>query len=197
MADPKNALAPVPTNALLAKVQQYPAFQEIAQFLTSRRGALPPVEYAPLYGASGEYDPRTGKLRLSERLRYGDTKEAEDTIIHELTHSAVNELHGKYMQAKDLSKKTPEVQQFIDGYEKLMVAPDMKFQQAELAKRMAPDWVAANANYRASASELPAWAMGSATTGRDGGYGTPLHLNPTLATDFRVLLDLANRAKIK
>ena len=197
MAEPMNALAPLPVNSLIDRAQQYPAFQELAQFLTDRRGALPPVEYAPLYGESGRYDPRTGKLLLSERLGYGNTKEAEDTLIHELTHSAVNELHGKYMQAKDSRKKTPEIQQFIDGYEKLMVAPGMKFQQLNLAKRMAPEWVAANAGYRATASELPAWAMGSATTGRDGGYNTPLHLNPTLATEFRLLLDLANRSKIK
>ena len=197
MAEPVNALAPLPVNSLIDRARQYPAFQELAQFLTDRRGALPPVEYAPLYGESGRYDPRTGKLLLSERLGYGNTKEAEDTLIHELTHSAVSELHGKYMQAKDSRKKTPEIQQFIDGYEKLMVAPGMKFQQAELAKRMSPEWVAANAGYRATASELPAWAMGSAATGRDGGYATPLHMNPTLATDFRILLDLANRAKIK
>ena len=197
MAQPINALAPVPVNSLVDRARQYPEFQELSQFLVSRRGALPSVEYAPLYGESGRYDPRTGKLMLSERLGYGNAKEAEDTLIHELTHSAVNELHGKYMQAKDARKKTPEIQQFIDGYEKLMVAPGMKFQQLDLAKRMAPDWVAANAGYRATASELPAWAMGSMATGRDGGYGSPLHLNPTLATDFRVLLDLANRAKIK
>ena len=197
MAQPVNALAPASVNSLLDRAQQYPEFQELSQFLTARRGAFPPVEYAPLYGESGRYDPRTGKLMLSERLGYGSNKEAEDTLIHELTHSAVNELHGKYMQAKDMQKKTPEIQQFIDGYEKLMVAPGMKFQQAELAKRMAPEWVAANVGYRATASELPAWAMGSAATGRNGGYSTPTHLNPTLATDFRVLLDLANRAKIK
>jgi hypothetical protein len=192
-----NALVPVPANALYERAQAYPEFQELSQFLTSRRGALPPVEYAPLYGASGEYDPRTGKLKLAERMAYGTGKEAEDTVIHELTHSAVNELHGKYMQAKGLTRKTPEIQQFIDGYEKLMVAPGMKFQQAELAKRMAPDWAAANANYRASASELPAWAMGLSATGRNDGYEAPPHVNPTLATDFRILLDLANRAKIK
>ena len=197
MAGPTNALAPAPVNSLIARAQQHPAFQELSQFLISRRGALPPIEYAPLYGESGRYDPRTGKLMLAERLGYGNTKEAEDTLIHELTHSAVSELHGKYQQAKDAQKKTPEIQQFIDGYEKLMLSPGMKFQQLELAKQMAPEWTAANARYRASASELPAWAMGSATTGRDGGYNTPMHLNPTLATEFRVLLDLANRAKIK
>ena len=197
MAEPVNALAPLPVNALIDRARQYPAFQELSQFLTNRRGALPPVEYAPLYGESGQYNPRTGKLLISERFGYGNSKEAEDTLIHELTHSAVNELHGKYLQAKDARKKTPEIQQFIDGYEKLLVAPGVKFQQLELAKKMAPEWTATNASYRASASELPAWAMGSATTGRDGGYDTPLHLNPTLATEFRVLLDLANRAKIK
>ena len=199
MADRKNAFAPTPVNALVDKVRQYPEFQEMSQFLGP---AMPQFRYgsgAELMGASGQFNPmRPREVVLAERFGYGvDPGLAKETAIHELSHAAINKLRWAYEDAKKNRKGDSAAGQFADAYEKLLTRPDFVSQTSALANQMAPGWASSKNTYRASGGELPAWAMGLSATGRSDDYNSPLHLNPTLASELRILLDLANRAKTK
>ena len=196
MADRKNAFTAEPVNELINRARRFPEFQEMATYLG---GAMPQFRYSPgaeMMGSSGQYDPRTNRIALAERFAYGvNPGQAEETVVHELTHAAMDKMRWAYQNAKKNRDKDPAVGQFADAYEKLVKSPDFASQAQVTANRIAPGWAASKNAYRASSAELPAWAMGLSTTGRVDDYEAPLHLNPTLATEFRVLLDLANRMK--
>ena len=92
---------------------------------------------------------------------------------------------------------TPAEQQFTQAYEKLVYNsarrnPDESLARESLARRLDPEWAKKNRAYRASNVELPAWGMGFAVEPRRD-YDQPLHLDPTMATEFSILLDMANR----
>jgi hypothetical protein len=199
MADRKNVLAPQPINALIDRASQQPVFQEITGYLGP---AMPKFRYgggAELMGASGQFNPLSPReIVLAERFGYGaNSAKGEETAIHELTHAAINKMHWDYQAAKKKRKSDPTAAQFADAYEKLLLRPDFASQMSAVANRMDPQWVQKNKSYRATSAELPASAVGVASTGTADEYNAPLHLNPTLATQFRVLLDLANRVKTK
>jgi hypothetical protein len=196
MADRKNAFTAEPVNELINRTRRFPEFQEMAGYLG---GAMPQFRYgsgAEMMGSSGQYDPRTNRIALAERFAYGvNPGQAEETVVHELTHAAMDKMRWAYQNAKKNRGKDPAASQFADAYEKLVMSPDFVSQTSAVANRMAPGWAASKNAYRASGAELPAWGMGLSATGRADDYESPLHLNPTLATEFRVLLDLANRIK--
>lgn len=199
MAKPLNALAPVPANALYERAQTYPEFQELARYLGP---AMPTIRYgapAELMGASGQFNPlRARELAVAERLGYpGQEKAADETVMHELTHAAINKLHWAYQDAKKNRGSDAKAAQFADAYEKLLVRPDFISQASVLASRISPEWTKSKKDYRASGAELPAWAMGLSATNRTDDYGAPAHINPTLAAELRILLDLATRAQVK
>jgi len=90
--------------------------------------------------------------------------------------------------------KVPKDPQFMDAYEKLSFGG----KQMELANRMAQDFLKQNGDYRMTTTEAPAFAIGNMVGGRgSGSWPAPDHIDPTMATEFSVLLDLANRAQRK
>ena len=88
----------------------------------------------------------------------------------------------------------------MSGYEKLMRAPGQMFGQApkevltQTARKIAPEWTEKQKDYRSTGAELSAFGMGSAVS-PNVTSPAPLHIDPTYATEFQVLLDLANRAQ--
>jgi hypothetical protein len=177
---------------------EQPQYQELADYLMAR-SAMPPVKegYLP-GGANAEYSrntmfgrelPATGEVTIN----YGSND--PNSLIHELTHAAHYQMGRQYRQegAKDAEAK----QRFKDAYDRLLrtneqglvgfAAPTV-FQTEAMASRLAPDWTKQNSRYRSSVSELPAFAMGN-----QGAKGAPAHVDPTLSTEFRVLLDMALR----
>lgn len=203
MAEPINSLAPQSTNALIDRTRKYPEFREMSGYLG---GAMPNFRYgegAELMGASGKFNPLNPReVVLAERLGYDSNSGlGEETAIHELTHATMNKLHWAYQDALKNRKNDPAASQFVDAYEKLGLTPKYTSQAWTLANRIAPKWIAskaaAGASDRIGGLELPAWGMGLSATGRTDDYGSPPHLNPTLATEFRILLDLANKVKTK
>jgi hypothetical protein len=177
---------------------EQPQYQELADYLMAR-SAMPPVKEGYLPGdANAEYSrntmfgrelPATGEVTIN----YGSND--PNSLIHELTHAAHYQMGRQYRQegAKDAEAK----QRFKDAYDRLLrtneqglvgfAAPTV-FQTEAMASRLAPDWTKKNSRYRSSVSELPAFAMGN-----QGAKGAPAHVDPTLSTEFRVLLDMALR----
>lgn len=201
MAD--NKLAPDSVNALKTAARNYPEYLDLLKFLSVNQ---PPIRFANLGEETrGEYDynqryGNTGEIRISdEYLRPGQNRTAPRTLIHETTHATDRQLDDLYFKYKD-RPLTPEIAQFVEGYKKLRwnaENPNARVQappSENLARRLDPKWAEANARYRATAPELYGHAVGNmALPRRDS--DAPLHLDPSLATEHFILLDLANRAQ--
>jgi hypothetical protein len=203
-----NALAPRPQNALarqadplqslLKEAASYPQYGELVGYLSSRR-MMPPIQQKFGYPSSfasnvfGNTLPETGALTLSASAQ-------PSTLVHELTHAADRQIE---LQVRELRNKkrnaelTPLEQQFLSAYEKLVYRPgtflsDPKHTRPEVAAKIDPNWTRQNARYRSTSGELAAFGMGSSVA-PDVDNPAPLHVDPTYATEFSILLDMANR----
>ena len=196
----RNALAsrgPDRLQALLKEAAGSPEYGALVDYLSARR-MMPPIQIEGFDGGAfhrnsffGDRLPRTGVITVGYRSD-------PSTVVHELTHAADSQLDAQYNEIKEKAvrgKITPTEQQFIRAYEKLAYnrfAKDLP--RLEMAKRLAPEWAKKESDYRATNRELPAWGMGGTVTPNTD-YPAPLHLDPTMATEFQILMDLARRAQ--
>lgn len=200
----RNALAPQTSRemqALLRKTAAAPEYGSLVDYLAARR-MMPPINFSGLTGGKfthngvvGNELPATGVVTVG---RFVDPS----TVVHELTHAADRQMRLQYSELKNKrGSLTPEEKRFMDAYEKLVETPMSFTQRGELkrvgmAAQLDPKWRDAEGSYRASQSELPAWGMASAVTpARTRDYGAPPHLDPTMASEFQILMDLARRAQ--
>ena len=210
---PKNALVPKTANALaerqspldklLTASAKYPQYQDLTGYLNSRN-MMPPMNMAYLGSdTAGEFKrnnffnqnlPETGVVNFN----YGAEP---STVVHELTHAADRQLKDQYLNLKhNKSNLSPEEEQFVAAYQKLsqntnpMVFGLKRYPKEELANYLSPEWNKKNQRYRASEPELPAWGMASTIDSKDSReYNAPLHLDPTMATEFSILMNMAHR----
>ncbi len=193
------ATAADPMQDLLRRSAEAPEYGQLVEYLSMRR-QMPPIRFhlgtgggvftSPVFSRD-ESLPQTGVIGVSPSAE-------PSTVVHELTHAADRQIQLEY--SKLLQKRgelTPLEKQFMQVYDKLKyghwargTAGDRR---TEMAQRLDPQWSTKNAEYRASSSELPAWGMGQMVEGRQDSYRPPLHLNPTMATEFSILLDMAKR----
>lgn len=205
-----NKLAPPGRNALADRTQRLlretaeagPQYGELVDYLSARR-MMPPIGIKSLgsravFISGGENVPKTGVVELGARAA------SPNTLVHELTHAAQRQMELQYfgLRRKSRSDKlTQPEKQFVDAYEKLiyrsgeMLGAKPKATQRETAVSIAPKWVNEESDYRATGSELAAFGMGSAL-GRNFSYPAPLHIDPSYATEFSILLNLARRANV-
>lgn len=205
-----NALAPKPKNAmvrqtdklqsLLLKSADSPQYGELVDYLSARR-MMPPISLK--YGSSSSFVfpgtfsnpnklPSTGVVKIAER-------ETPNAVVHELTHAAQRQIELQYRSLFQKNRKTsltPIEKQFMQAYEKLVYRPGKLFgakpetTQTATAKKIAPKWAEEQSDYRATADELAAFGMGSTV---DRNEDAPLHIDPSYATEFSILLDMARR----
>jgi hypothetical protein len=206
LAESKN-----PVQFLMQLASERPEYAALTEYLQSRN-AMPPIAFDFLpSGATGQFVqrgffsdgsvPATGKVTLSDAyVRRGLSPEsAIPTLTHELTHATQKEMDTQRRQ-KDVVDQQAK-QQFLEGHAKLSYDRYKKgraaFAENSLANKLDPQWTAENEAYRASNQELPAWAMGAVANRNPrvpyDPYNAPAHLNPTLATERQILLDLATR----
>ena len=149
----------------------------------SGRGAVPKISYAPLLqeGVLGQRSKSTGDITIDPRVGPG-------VLSHELTHSAQSEM----------LRQAVENPAFRKIYNQLYGAKGEK--AVETARSLAPAWTdnPVNAAYRSSPRELQAFGVGMSPQ-PDTRYEVraPLHVDPTLATEFMILLDAAIRNQKK
>ena len=205
-----NALTPQPKNAmvrqedplqsLLRESAKYPQYNELVDYL-SARSMMPPISLTrgssssftvPGFEGGPNAPPATGLVKIGR----GETPNA---VVHELTHAAQRQMETQYYLLRDKARRTkltPLDQQFMQAYEKLIYRPGEMFgakpepTQSATARRIAPDWVKAKGDYRSTGEELAAFGMGSTV---DRNANTPLHIDPSYATEFSILLDMARR----
>ena len=112
------------------------------------------------------------------------------TQTHELSHATNYDIAKLYYDALD--KKTPEARQFVDAFKKL----SGNNANVEQANKLAPEWMKTESPYRTSSNELSAFAMGNmigGSHGKEQPWRGGLHVDPTLATQYSILMDLAEK----
>ena len=207
-----------PVNTLRQLASDTPEYQQLMNYLMAR-SAVPEVNFNAdgdnsgqfvqgerYIGGSSKHNAGTASLSGDYMGYKGNPNTAVRTLGHELTHAAWNQMRQQIYEGK----ASPE---FEGAFSKLVYnkqkgvweMPDSSnnldaqlfnnpWAAPRLAEKLDPDWSQKNRVYRASSSELPAFAVGNSTLGGNPpSYKTPSHLDPTLATEQMILLDLATR----
>lgn len=183
-------------------------YTELVGYL-GKRGKIPEFDRASWLEmglAAGMFEHPTeegGRGRIVLRRPYYEENNRKpalaSTTLHELTHAVNKELGNQYAQ---LMKKG-EKNQFTDAYEKLMMSPKREFfgprptflsGSEQLMEKLDPKWRKEESDYRATTNEGLAFAVGSSAGKERDMFLPPAHLDPTLATNLRILVDLANRS---
>lgn len=113
-------------------------------------------------------------------------------MAHELAHAAERQMG---QQASEESSVFGGKSQFAEAYDKLVGRGPFVSgkKRAEFARKIAPDWAAFNREYRASPAEIGAHGVGAFAPSKNMQDSAPLHVDATAATEFQILLDLAQR----
>ena len=179
-------------------------YSEIVNYL-GKYGKIPEFARDYLGDESGEFNYNgwdskdRGEILFNKK--YGAIPHPS-TVLHELTHAADRQLGLHYAALR----KQGIQNQFTDAYEQFRTVPrrslfDNSEQKGmgveEAIKKLSPkSWRETNKDYRAIPNEALAFGVGNSATQTLDSYNAPLHLDPTLYTNFRILLDLANRFPI-
>jgi hypothetical protein len=155
-------------------------------------GLLP--QWSQLEIDGGEYHP-------DSNIIVGDPSKTK-TIAHELTHASQNNLlFPAFREISSKKDKTKEEQQFLDAMSKIMLMGTPSFE--EIKRTATPDQLyykdltpkkrenTSYNSYRTSVQERQAFGVGNMSGGLDipldkGG----LHYDPSMATEFSILLEL-------
>lgn len=176
---------------LVRKTTDQPQYEQLMNYLGSRK-AVPGVSFADI-PQDGVFDvdppaPPEGAITLNIN------RAGSDTLIHELTHAATRQLANQFKEGKSGA-------QFNDAFEKIMLGARRARESAPVVQSRAfnPVWNSQQAGYRDTPSELLSFGMGNSFVGsgtviKDKIADAPPHLDPTLATQMMILLDLATRA---
>jgi len=165
------------------------AYQELEKYLESR-GEMPSVKI-------GGYMPGgTNGIFTSDNLNIGsgtikinkDTAKAlvPSVLAHEVTHAADRQLRQQAIEQGMFGNSN----QFTEAYEK-MVGPEGRNRTLLLRKRY-PEFELDNRYYRSEPKEVAAHGIG-AYAGPNIQDRAPRHVDATAATEFRILMDLAQR----
>jgi hypothetical protein len=105
-------------------------------------------------------------------------------LAHEITHAADRQMKQQAIEQRGKGTK------FAEAYEKLMGSEGRN--RLEPARRADYEWTEGNRLYRSTPEEIAAHGVG-AFSGPVLQDRAPLHVDPTAATEFQILLDLAQR----
>lgn len=177
-------------------------YQAMLQYLEGRK-ATPQLQTANLrdgVGGSFEYDTAFGKGLPPEGVVFvneGRSDRTEQgirrTLAHELAHATDRQLAEQYFS---LPKGARGADQFGDAFQKLVLDSEGgRSSRNRYAGRLAGEpWAKGNIDYRAGSSELAGFGAGS-TEAPNRDYPAPLHVDPTMATELSILLELAQRKR--
>jgi len=113
-------------------------------------------------------------------------------MAHELAHAADRQMG---QQASEQSSVFGGGNQFTEAYDKMVGRGPFVSgkKRTELARKVNPDWASFNKGYRASPEEIAGHGVGAFAPGKNMQDSAPLHVDATAATEFQILLDLAQR----
>jgi hypothetical protein len=195
---------------LMRQASDVPEYEQMMTYLKERR-AVPLIKTDPyLTRSEGEFEvnawgstklPEAGQITLN---RY--TK--PQVLVHEVAHAASREMDKQYKEynkdrfGKLFSLFPSDPTQFQAAYEKLVYNEQKLMDKSArtpietFVKKLAPDFYNSNAEYRTTRRELQAYGVETATSSQFEDtlkypFKSPPHIDPTLATEFLTLLNLA------
>ncbi len=185
----------------------YPETKTLLDYLTNRNAVPEKEAKGTMTGATGEFQygntsdmPREFKVGPAGKIRMQSNANA-GTYIHELTHAADFQIGAQYRE--DMARGGPGENQFTRAYNGLRADKNHQDNFSKMVNLLAPNFREEQGSYRSSNLEVRAFAVGDSVA-PEGKFATPIgrkeippHLNATMATEFMILLDLANRETIK
>ena len=165
------------------------AYQELEKYLQAR-GEMPTVKIGGIMpdGTNGMFNSDnlnigSGVIKISS-----DTpkKVLPSVLTHEMTHAADRQLKQQAIEQGMFGKSN----QFTDAYAKL-VGPE-GVNRTKIARKINPEWASDNQYYRAEPKEVAAHGVG-AFAGPNIQDRAPRHVDATAATEFQILMELAQR----
>ena len=156
--------------------------ETLSRYLHGRR-VMPTIETARLPpGTGATYTLGSNVVKLAPRA-------GVSSLVHELTHAAQSAMEGQAIYDGDSSK------QLATAFEQLFGLRKNYGEGArDTAARLAPKWLEEEDGYRTTGRELQAHGMGEQLKGvGDLRWQAPAHVDPTMATEFMILLDMAIR----
>lgn len=163
------------------------AYRELEKYLQSRdatpnltSGYLPEGINAAF---SSTLNMGSGRVKISK-----DTPKAAipSILAHEMTHAADRQMKQQAIEQGMYGKNN----QFTEAYEKLVGSEGKN--RTQLLRRLNPEFASENRIYRAEPGEVAAHGIG-AFSGPNLQDRAPRHVDATAATEFRILMDLAQR----
>lgn len=185
---------------ILQSASDNPEYQNIANYLMARR-SMPEMQIGGTssYGSfttpglfSSGSVPDRGILKLNEGYKNIAPSEASSTLTHEATHSAERQLVKQYYELKDKPNKTELEQQFLGNFQKIIGSSEPQINK--WLQVVAPEFAKTKGNYRAKSSEALAFGVENSAF-KNEVSNAPLHIDPTIATQFQLLLDQAQRVQ--
>ena len=193
-----------PVYDLMELTRKVPEYQQMMDYLMARR-SVPPVQLNYLGGnVAGVFeDPGatvTSRTPAGPNGRITvDSHLGTRTLVHETTHATQRQLAQQYSEEKYPHGvynfwRAPDDTVFTDAYEKLRLhngGPGGK----DPLEVLAPKWKQAEADYRSTFPEAPAFGVANSAIPEQANQPGPPHVDATLATEFLILLDLATRSQ--
>lgn len=187
---------------ILQAASDNPEYQSIANYLMARR-AMPEMQIGgtSAYGSfttpalfSGNKVPDRGLLKLNENSRYVNPSAVAPTMLHESTHAAERQMIKQYYELKDKPNKTDLEKQFLGNFQKIIGSQDAEI--TNWIKKIVPEFANKESGYRTRSNEALAFGVQNAAfKDTASSYQAPPHIDPTIATQFQLLLDQAQRVQ--
>jgi len=178
--------------AMQNKARENEMYRATEKYLNSR-GQMPDIKISRFLPdeANAEFNSvrlplGSGTIKVNKDVIASDFKKdiGPALLAHEITHAADRQMKQQAIEQRYKGTK------FAEAYEKL-VGPEGR-NRLEPAKRADYEWTQGNRFYRSTPEEIAAHGVG-AFSGPMLQDRAPLHVDPTAATEFQILLDLAQR----
>jgi len=169
--------------------RQNDMYPDIEKYLQTR-DAMPDVQISSNLpeGTNGMFSSinlpiGSGQLKINKST---PKQILPSVLTHEMAHAADRQMMQQAMEQGMFGKSN----QFTEAYQKLVGLEGRN--RTDLARKINPDWASDNQYYRALPQEIAAHGVG-AFSGPNTQDRAPKHVDATAATEFQILLDLAQR----
>jgi hypothetical protein len=191
-------------------------YQQLMRYLTARN-AVPQMQAMALPGIYGSFqrlqNAPEGVLRIDHNR--GFTPDLVNTLNHELTHAAENQMINQYYDQEARfglvgklksfftgkeTVRTPAERRFADAYEKLLKGDQTQALTGRISKEWAGDKSTDYNAYRTTGHETRAFGVGNSDgrrvyqDTRSAESAAAPHVDATVANEFMILLDSALKA---
>lgn len=179
---------------ILKKASENPEYQAIVNYLMSRR-QMPEMTYGGNPKDFGQFQYPSlfsdvgsrGRLYMNPNAAGANPADTAPVLQHEMTHGAFQQLYNQVREIKNQKSKSELEKQFLDNFDKVFTKAPQQIQALN------PEWAKKNNSYRSRTDEAMAFGVANASNPQKADWTAPSHIDPTLATQFMLLLDQAQR----